>query len=195
MGYFEIFCLACGGPCTSFFGFDEQYEDAETRNEKTRIKKLENKLMLINLKWIEKMVVVTKNGTFSGRSGFDDSEFPASIGNLDLIDPVNVETQPPVVIPESIWCTSDHDVYGFHYSCWKVLNEPTYEYLTSLKLKRNSGNTVVCKVYPLNHLMNQSFDYIDLKQSELKFLYDPLANIDNANNVRNTWDKVIKCVE
>ena len=43
--------------------------------------------------------------------------------------------------------------------------------------------------------MNQSFDYIDLKQSELKFLYDPLANIDNANNVRNTWDKVIKCVE
>ena len=190
MGYFEIYCLACGGPCVdvSLDTLENQYDEAETRHEKTKIKKIINGLQQINTSWVEDWVVVSKKGTYQGTPNGD---YPASIENLEPLG-----STPTDNVPERFWCVSESNVYAFHTVCWKIINEPTYEDLQLLNLKRHTyANTVTDEsVYPLCEMMGQDFDCeLDkIKQSQFIHLKDPSKFEESAQHVRATWEKVKK---
>jgi hypothetical protein len=190
MGYSEFYCLACGGPCVeiSMEYLEERYEEVETKHEKTKIKKIMNRLNLINTSWVEDCVVVTEKGTYRGTL---DDDYPCCIEKLSPIGSTSTEN-----IPENIWCMADQNVYAFHSACWKLINQPTYGDLQLLDLDRRSyENTVADKsVYPLSDMMAQEFvaEIERIKPSQLIHLIDPSKNEESALHVLATWEKVKK---
>jgi hypothetical protein len=190
MGYAEFYCLACGGPCVEIRldYLEEQYEEAESKNEKTRIKKIMNRLEKINTSWVEDWIVATEKGTYKGKLNDD---FPCCIENLSPIGSTSSQD-----IPESLWCMAENNVYAFHTACWKLIHEPAYEDLQLLNLDRHSyDNTVKDKsVYPLSDLMQQEFstEINMMKPSQTIHLMDPSKNEESARHVIDTWEKVKK---
>lgn len=135
------------------------------------------------MRWVEKWVGITKDGIYNGHP---DGDFPGFLTNLE---PLN-KTYPE--LKEYLHCAAESNVFAFHKSCWMVIGRPRYQDLTELNLKRKSyANTVDSSAYHFDKLMNQQFDYVDLKSSELLMLEDPLTNELSRQNVLDTW-KVVK---
>jgi hypothetical protein len=185
MGYAEMFCLACGGPCIvpDIDSMQDMYEDAEERNERVKIKKMINKLEKMKLKWVEKWIGVAKDGIYEGTPG---SDAPIYLENLKPID-----EKYPEYKGDLFWCFEKSNVFAFHKSCWTVIGKPSFQELTELNLKRKSyNNHVKSSAYPFDKLMNQQFDYVDLKSSDLFRLEDPSLNELSRQNVLGTWNTV-----
>ncbi len=186
MGYFETFCLACGGPCVEP---SLDYEYVQDRHERSRIKKMQKRLEQINMSWIREWIAITKNGIFRGTP---DIDFPASL-DTDKVECISGQFGPEE--KEVIWCANKLDnnvVYAFHESCWNVIAKPTFAELEQLRLKRDDTCNCVAdeSVYAYSGLMNQEFDYADMKPSLVTYLNDPLENQVSAQNVITTWEKV-----
>jgi hypothetical protein len=185
MGYSEMFCLACGGPCVvpDIDSMEDMYEDSDDRNERSKIKKIINKLEKMNLTWIKQWIGVSKDGIYEGTPEED------SLITLENLKPI--DDSYPEYKGDLFFCNEESHVFAFHKSCWIIIGKPTFQELTDLKLKRKQyDNTVDSSTYPFYKLMNQQFDYIDLRVSDLFRIEDPLQNELSQENVLDTWNNV-----
>lgn len=186
MGYFETYCLACGGPCTTQnVDLQDQYFDSDDRNEKSRLKKRMNLLRTLNLKWIDLWVAVRKDGVIQGKT---DSDFPWSLDDEEAVW-IEGSTETNTLERCSL---CDPNVYGFHSACWNLIGRPSFDELERLKLDRTCNCLRDQSIYSYgSQVGQQQFDVMEMTVAQTKLLNDPLEDKDSAKNICETWNKIL----
>lgn len=189
MGYSEVYCLACGGPCT-LDNLEDQYENEDDRNERTRIKKIKNVLRAQKLDWILDWVVVREDGVLSGKIDTDFGRF-LNESTAKWIEEENPERK----IPSEIIEVYGPNAFGFHQKCWEIIGKPKFTELQAMQLSRfvynNHVNTISYAYHPFTG--EQDFPYDELSAAQAKLLNDPTIDEVSRENIIDSWTRVQKC--